>query len=188
MKYLIDGYNLIFECGLQGRQTTAESLARARRELQQTIAAHIPASGHSDVTIVYDAKKQPLSGQQDRELFGKIEVLYSIHFEEADDLIEGLIRKHAVPKDLVVVSSDHRIHKAALRRKATPIDSGDWYDWLVAGAEAEPGETDAAVVRDEGIRRTGSNGSQQLFSAEELARFQSELEQEGSQDERDRLL
>ena len=183
MKYLIDGYNLIFECGLQGRQTNAESLARARNELLQTLATELSITEKAGVTVVFDAKKQMLSGQQERERFGKIVVLYSIHYEDADEMIERLIRQHAVPKDLVVVSSDHRIHKAALRRKATPIDSGDWFDWLQSGADREI--PDEPPIPDDARR---GDGSDSLFSDEEMNRFQTELqdlEQENFQDYRE---
>jgi hypothetical protein len=37
-----------------------------------------------------------------------------------------LIRKHSSPRALTVVSSDHRLHRAARRRRATPIDSDRW--------------------------------------------------------------
>jgi hypothetical protein len=45
---------------------------------------------------------------------------------EADDVMEELIRSHSSPRALKVVSSDHRLHRAARRRKATPIDSDKW--------------------------------------------------------------
>ena len=45
-------------------------------------------------------------------------------------MIEEIVRTHSSPKQLIVVSSDHRLHKAALRRNAQPIDSDVWYDNL----------------------------------------------------------
>jgi hypothetical protein len=33
-----------------------------------------------------------------------------------------------------VVSSDHRLHKAASRRKSTPIDSDEWFDQITGGS------------------------------------------------------
>ncbi len=45
----------------------------------------------------------------------------------ADELIEELIRADSAPRRLMVVSSDHRLQRAARRRKATAIDSDVWY-------------------------------------------------------------
>jgi hypothetical protein len=46
---------------------------------------------------------------------------------DADTVIEELVRAHSSPRKLVVVSSDHRLHRAARRRKAKAIDSDQWY-------------------------------------------------------------
>lgn len=137
MKILIDGYNLIFECGLHGRKVNANSLAKARTELLQQITKYLSPEQCRNVTVVFDAKRQPLSDQQATENFAGIEVLFSRDYDDADALIEQLIKEHSHPKQLTVVSSDHRIHKAALRRKAKPIDSGIWFDQLPGiGAES----------------------------------------------------
>jgi hypothetical protein len=52
---------------------------------------------------------------------------------------------------LTVVSSDHRLHRAARRRKATPIDSEKWVAELQVeptGDEPEP-ERHVALEPDE---------------------------------------
>ena len=48
-------------------------------------------------------------------------------YENADELIEELIRAESAPRRLIVVSSDHRLHRAAKRRKAQAIDSDQWF-------------------------------------------------------------
>ena len=54
-----------------------------------------------------------------------------VHFApnpgDADALIEQLILDDNSPRQLVVVSSDHRLQRAAERRRAQPIDSDRWY-------------------------------------------------------------
>jgi hypothetical protein len=57
-------------------------------------------------------------------------IIYALGYEDADTLIEILIQKNSIPKKLTVVSSDHRLHKAALRRKSTPVDSDQWFDQI----------------------------------------------------------
>jgi hypothetical protein len=42
-------------------------------------------------------------------------------------MIEDLLELHPTPKSLVVVSSDHRVQRAARSRGATFIDSAEWY-------------------------------------------------------------
>ena len=130
MKTLIDGYNLIFECGLHGKQINADSLAKARTELLDKIRAVFPEEEWRQIAVVFDAKKEMLSGQKERDDYLGVPVYYSIRFSDADEMIEEFIAKHSNPKNLLVVSSDHRIQKAALRRKSRISDSGDWFDKL----------------------------------------------------------
>ncbi|MDP7205446.1 MAG: NYN domain-containing protein, partial [Pirellulaceae bacterium] len=55
----------------------------------------------------------------------------TIHFsrdhENADALLEEYITANDAPRQLTVVSSDHRVQRAASRRRATAIDSDTWY-------------------------------------------------------------
>jgi hypothetical protein len=46
---------------------------------------------------------------------------------DADQIIEDLIQANSAPRRLTVVSSDHRLHRAARRRRAKVIDSDQWY-------------------------------------------------------------
>lgn len=169
MKVLIDGYNLIFECGLQGRRVNSDSLARARQKLLRSIANSLATDQLPTITVVFDAKKQMLSGQRELSQFEQIRILYSINHADADELIEQLILQHSAPRHLTVVSSDHRIQKAALRRKARPMDSGEWYDELLAGRwnVAAVGESGNLEVEPEN-----------LLSETELDSFKDELDRE----------
>ena len=54
-------------------------------------------------------------------------ILFAVGYEDADALIEELIRAEPNPRRLVVVSSDRRIQRAARRRKASAADSEAWY-------------------------------------------------------------
>ncbi len=130
MKTLIDGYNLIFQCGLQGRTAGSLALERARNRLISELTSRMDDEFRSSTTIVFDAKQRPLKEVVDEERINGLHVVYAIDHDEADSLIEELIRKHSTPKKLLVVSSDHRIRDAARRRKATAIDSDVWFDGL----------------------------------------------------------
>ncbi|NQU25811.1 MAG: NYN domain-containing protein, partial [Candidatus Nealsonbacteria bacterium] len=50
---------------------------------------------------------------------------------DADVMIEELIRSNSAPRGLTVVSSDHRLQRAARRRRATAVDSDVWYAEIV---------------------------------------------------------
>lgn len=124
---LIDGYNLLHAAGLARRRYGPGDLERSRHELLRLIAGQMSDEQRRCTTFVFDAKDPP----PDADRIGthaEMIVLYAAQDEEADDLIERLIVQHAAPRNLVVVSSDHRLHRAARRRKSSPIDSDAFLD------------------------------------------------------------
>jgi uncharacterized protein len=60
-----------------------------------------------------------------------ITVRFASRYADADSLIEELIRHDDSPRRLVVVSSDHRLQRAAKRRRAAAIDADVWYAQVV---------------------------------------------------------
>ena len=133
MDTIIDGYNLIFQCGLQTTSTASDMLHQSRNRLLHEIATFASLEVAKRTTIVFDAAHRPPLAKSNRYRIKNVLVLYADQFDDADSMIEHLISKHATPKKLTVVSSDHRLHKAALRRKSIPIDSEIWYDRLLGG-------------------------------------------------------
>lgn len=130
MDILIDGYNLIFQCGLQGRSAGSDALEKARNRLISELANKLGHLDRKKITIVFDSRQRPLRAESDRWLAEEMKIIFAADYADADELIEELIRKHSAPKKLTVVSSDHRLHDAARRRKATAIDSDVWFDGL----------------------------------------------------------
>jgi predicted RNA-binding protein with PIN domain len=131
MPTIIDGYNLIFTCGLEGKTRTPQSLEKARARLISTVASMSSDSERSNTTIVFDAKRLPIRESSADSTVNGIRILYAVDHDDADTLIEELIAAHSTPKKLTVVSSDHRIQTAASRRKATATDSDRWWDQLL---------------------------------------------------------
>ena len=129
MAILIDGYNLLHATGYIAAGSSYESLEGPRRKFLQFLQTRLPPDDQRDTTVVFDAANAP-PGLPTRVSFGRILVLFAHDHAEADDLIEELIRADHVPQKLTVVSSDHRIHRAARRRRATAIDSDQWY-WRI---------------------------------------------------------
>ena len=129
-RLIIDGYNLIFQVGLEGRSRNSVALDRARDRLISIVARHVTDRQRAGAAIVFDARSLPIKETHSVSRKNGVSIYFAVEYEDADSLIEELIVKNSHPKQLVVVSSDHRIQKAALRRKSTPIDSDVWYDQL----------------------------------------------------------
>jgi predicted RNA-binding protein with PIN domain len=137
MHYLIDGYNLLYAMGvlLQGR-TGPTVLAKARLRLLGFLhAAH--KDDAADVTVVFDAKQAP-AGLPSEVDFEGIHVAFAVDQAQADDLIEMLIRKASVPRQLTVVSNDHRIQQAARRRNCVVLDCSAYLDQLEGSRRPPP--------------------------------------------------
>jgi len=131
MSLIIDGYNLLHVTGIVGNRMGPATLERARGGLVNFVASSIELLELAETTIVFDAKDAP-PGLPKRYEYGGLIVLYAKGYEDADTLIEELIEAHNTPRQLTVVSSDHRLQRAARRRRATAVDSDVWYGQTVA--------------------------------------------------------
>ena len=58
-------------------------------------------------------------------------VRFASQYPDADSLIEELIDQNTAPRRLTVVSSDHRLQRAAQRRRAKPMDCDAWYAGVI---------------------------------------------------------
>ncbi len=147
MAILIDGYNLMHVTGIHGRGHGwgKGSLERARNALLSFLTASLGPDELLQTTVVFDANEAP-PGLPRQTKQGGMTIQFAAEYEDADALIEELIRVHSVPRQLIVVSSDHRVQRAARRRKATAIDSDRWFDEIVQRQiqrEASPEPLDA---------------------------------------------
>jgi uncharacterized protein len=152
MHYLIDGYNLLYAMGvlLQGR-TGPMVLAKARLRLLGFLrAAH--GDNAPNVTVVFDAKQAPPGLPAELDYQG-LQVAFAVDQDQADDLIELLIRKASVPRQLTVVSNDHRIQQAARRRHCLVLDCGTYLDQLEQLRGAPPPQRPGEAPKPETISR-----------------------------------
>lgn len=109
------------------------------------------------VTVVCDGT--PPGGSDGRHRFhvDGVIVVYAGAGVEADEVIERLIAKDSAPKRLTVVSSDHRIRKAASKRGAAAMVSEKFVTLM---------ETDAAAG---GGKQAGSeNGPDEALEGREV--------------------
>jgi predicted RNA-binding protein with PIN domain len=126
MAILIDGYNLMHAAGMLGRGVGPGGLERSRLALLNFVAESVRANELTTTTVVFDARQAP-PGLPRRLVHRGMAVLFAATYESADELIEELIQADSAPRRLVVVSSDHRVQRAARRRRAKAIDSDRWY-------------------------------------------------------------
>ena len=133
MKYVIDGYNLLFELGLASKRSEPKAFELAREKLLDWLHA---ARGKdvTDVTVVFDAQHVAPGGRAVLDDRG-LHVCFTIGML-ADDRIMELIRDQANPQNLTVVSSDHRIQTAAKRRGCKVWDAAEYVDWAMARPQA----------------------------------------------------
>lgn len=128
MRYLIDGYNLLFaHLGTPPSRQLSRALERARRRLLDKLRA-----GHktdAEVTVVFDAAHAPPGAPAELDYDG-IHVSFAVHQERADDLIEQMIRQASTPRQLTVVTNDHHIQHAARRRHCPVMECDAYLDWL----------------------------------------------------------
>lgn len=162
MSLIVDGYNVILTAGLlegaRPGQEDPSALNRSRFRLIELVARYQqhrrrqPHAHHrGEVSIVVFDAKNPPAGLPSTFTHHGVTVLFAVDYDEADDLIEHLIRIHTSPKQLTVVSSDHRLQSAARRRKARFIDVDDWLDQMEISARKakEPNQPKAAVEKSE---------------------------------------
>ena len=126
MALIIDGYNLLHVAGIFGRGPRGTSLQRSREALLRFLAASLPPNELARTTIVFDAAEAP-PGLPHQVVHETMAIRYAANYEDADALIEELIAADHAPRSLLVVSSDHRIQRAARRRRAAFCDSDRWF-------------------------------------------------------------
>ncbi|HMP80060.1 MAG TPA: NYN domain-containing protein [Pirellulaceae bacterium] len=127
---IIDGYNLLFQTGLAKNLGGPGNLSRARSAMMGQLSMWLPAEQHPYTTLVFDARAGSDRETGNRETNAQFVVKYAAGFDNADEMIEVLLQHHSAPKQVLVVSSDHRVQTAARRRRAQFADAGPWWDAL----------------------------------------------------------
>jgi predicted RNA-binding protein with PIN domain len=126
MLYLIDGYNLLNVASVPVPVRGRANLEKARMALLNFLAESLDPDEVPRTLVVFDAHDPPPGLPQETRHKGLF-VRFAAGDEDADTLIEELIREETSPRRLTVVSSDHRIQRAAKRRRARAVDSNVWY-------------------------------------------------------------
>ena len=141
MRLLIDGYNIVAPIAgpriRRGAAIDPNWLHRERMLLIRRLVKHLPSDTREQTCVVFDASNPP-SDRPSQYTYEGIDIRFAVEYPEADDLIEEIIASHPAPKNLMVVSSDHRIRNAAKRRHCETFDSQKWLDDLLDEKTFDP--------------------------------------------------
>jgi predicted RNA-binding protein with PIN domain len=129
MSLLIDGYNLLNAAPVDPVDRGPTPLFRARQGLLNFLGDALDEKIRGQTTIVFDASEAPPGLPREFVIYD-MKIIFAREFPQADVLIEELIEAESAPRSLLVVSGDHRLHRAARRRGAKAIDSDVWYESL----------------------------------------------------------
>lgn len=172
MALLIDGYNLLYASGILGRGIGPGGLERSRAALLNFLVESLDPADVQHTIVVFDAPAKARSGPHTYAHRG-LTVHFSSGHADADELIEQLIRRDTTPRRLTVVSSDHRLQRAAKRRRARAIDSDKWFAAVVRARvdrrHAAPPATKPSAPLDEfqvryWLRQFGAETSEETGS------------------------
>jgi predicted RNA-binding protein with PIN domain len=162
MLYLIDGYNLLYQSGILHGRVGPAGLQKARLALLGRLRAGL-GNEATQVTVVFDAANAPPGAVEIQDYHG-IRVRFAIQHQQADDLIEQLIRQDSAPRQLTVVSDDHRVQKAGQRRRCQVLSCASFLDLLERQRKpAKPRPADASAKPD------GSSGAETQHWLREFA-------------------
>ena len=167
MSLLVDGYNLIYAANIVGPGIGPRGLERARQALLNTLAAALPEAERARTVIVFDAAAAPPGLPRQLTHQGML-VRFAAGYESADELLEELIVADSAPKRLTVVSSDHRVQRAARKRRAKAIDSDVWFAEVQRQRNSQPAKPGATPIDEP--RRTAT------LSAEEIEKLTRDVE------------
>jgi len=124
---IIDGYNLIHAAGLARPSYGPGDLERCRHRLLRLLVNYLTDRELERAKVVFDAIEAP-AGLPNRMKFEGLQVRFADPGGDADSLIEELILEHSSPRQIIVVSGDRRLQKAAHRRRARFIGSVEFLD------------------------------------------------------------
>jgi predicted RNA-binding protein with PIN domain len=145
MAILIDGYNLLNVTGIFGEDGPGTALHRTRLAFLNFLASSFNERQRGDTTIVFDAAGAP-PGLPPTITHEGMTIHFARRHSNADEMIEELLEQWTAPRSLVVVSSDHRVQRAARQRGAAFVDSEQWYaDLLTTRRKRAVAKDDSAA-------------------------------------------
>jgi predicted RNA-binding protein with PIN domain len=124
VKLLIDGNNLLHASDVFPHGGD-RSPAAAQHALVAALSAAWSASERKSAIIVFDGSGGVSSTSSDGP-----QIYFPRRRQDADEVLEELLQAEREPQRLLVVSSDHRIQRAARQAGAKYLDSEDYWQRL----------------------------------------------------------
>jgi len=122
VELIIDGYNLLHNAGLGRPRNAPGEFEKARNKLLKRLQTGLSEAERAHTSVIFDAQFSEHPDRRPLHLYG-MRVLFSPHGRQADDLIEILLSSHPAPQQVMVISSDHRLQRAARHARATSLSS-----------------------------------------------------------------
>jgi predicted RNA-binding protein with PIN domain len=126
LRWVIDGYNLLFAAGFGAKEFGRAGLRHARDRLLRLLADKLSAEDRALTLVVFDAREPPPNALSELVVQG-ITVRFAVNSPSADEAIRELLPGLS-PRGLTVVSSDHNVQAAARRRGVAFMDCDDFLD------------------------------------------------------------
>src|SRR4029079_3625378 len=131
--------------GIFAQAGPGTELHRTRLALLNFLSASIDQRERKATTIVFDAAGAP-PGLPSTIKHDGITVHFAQRHSDADEMIEELLEQHRAPRSLLVVSSDHRVQRAARRVGASFLDREECFsEGLPISREKRAKAADAAT-------------------------------------------
>lgn len=149
MALLIDGYNLLNATSIFGGAGPGTALHRTRLAFLEFLASSFTKRERGKITIVFDAAGAP-PGLPHTISHEGMTIYFARRHSNADEMIEELLEDWKSPRTLVVVSSDHRVQRAARRCGATFVDSDTWYAEIVTTRRQQKSQAEENAAKPAG--------------------------------------
>jgi predicted RNA-binding protein with PIN domain len=164
MRWLIDGYNVIrSDPALRGHE--AGGLNAGRAALLRRLAEAV-RDRDEVFTVVFDGARQHADDQPADPAGGRLEVVFALAPETADDMLRTLAARWR--DACVVVSSDRAVETAAWRAGAVAVRVEAFLGAL-ARAGAEPDDDEEDEDEDDDGPSRGKKGNPHRASREQRA-------------------
>ncbi len=122
MHYILDGYNIIHKTPAF-EQLLSRSLEEARRGLTHFCKSLLQSRGDiAKITIIFDGKSNVFSPD---ESAGRLEIIYTITGEDADDRIVDYLRQ-TQPRFASIVSDDNYVCNSARAFKVKAVSVAEF--------------------------------------------------------------
>lgn len=161
MPFVIDGHNLLYSIP----DVDEESESVTDVELCRFVGRYLKLINQTG-QIIFDG-----IGPRDKSPYDNIdgvEVFFAGYGTDTDTVIETRITANTAPKSLTIVSSDRRLKKAALARRAKAKKSEDfWLEMQKQLSRKRPKRTKEPPAKSQGLSQSETDQWLDIFGLEQ---------------------